>query len=106
MLDPETTVSRFSQLQNITVLHKHLFNIVVPDMQPVTLDGLRAGHIGFKHLMGLIACSLELILLRKPFGWKWPETYLHPKYQGNLADLLLLLSSPKDFAALVTKLSQ
>jgi hypothetical protein len=101
MIDPELTLRKFKELDQLNCFQIELFRIVVADVNPVTLAALQGGHIGFQHLMGLIACSLELILLKKPFGWKWPETYLHPKYQGNLADLMILLGSPEKFVAFI-----
>ncbi len=101
MIDPEMTLKKFSELTELNVFQCRLFQKVIPDFEPVTLKSLQNAHQGFKHIMGLISLSLEFMLIRRPFGWKWPETYLHPKYQGNLADLLILLSSPEEFVAFI-----
>lgn len=103
MIDPEMTLKKFRELKELNAFQIGLFRKVVPDVQPVTLSALQGGHVGFQHLMGLVACTLELLLMRRPFGWKWPETYLHPKYQGNLADVLILLNSPQEFVAFIRK---
>ncbi len=103
MIDPEMTLQKFKELTELNVFQIELFKLVAPDVTPVALLNLRAGHIGFQHLMGLISCSLELMLLKKQFGWRWPETYLHPKYHGNLADLMLLLSSPEEFISFIRR---
>lgn len=101
MIDPELTLRKFRELEELNCFQIELFRKVAPDVTPIALPELQSGHIGFQHLMGLIACSLELMLLKKPFGWKWPETYLHPKYHGNLADLMILLGSPEKFIAFI-----
>jgi hypothetical protein len=101
MIDPEMTLAKFRQLTELNPFQIGLFSKVIPDFTPVTLNSLTAGHVGFQHVMGLMAYTLELMLIRKPFGWKWPETYLHPKYQGNLADVMILLSTPDKFIAFI-----
>lgn len=101
MIDPEMTLDKFRHLRELDPFQIGLFRKIIPDAEPITLTSLRAGHVGFQHVMGLVACTLELILLKKPFGWKWPETYLHPKYQGNLADAMILLGSPDKFVAFI-----
>lgn len=103
MIDPEMTLRKFRELTDITVFQIGLFKQIIPDFTPVTLDSLLGAHIGFQHVMGLVTCTLELMLLKKPFGWKWPETYLHPKYQGNLADVLILLNTPDKFIAFIRR---
>lgn len=106
MVDPEMTLRKFHELTELNPYQVELFKIVVPDFAPVTLENLKTAHIGFQHIMGLIACSLELILLKQAFGWRYPETYLHPKYQGNLADLMLLLSGQKEFVQFILRIKE
>ena len=93
MLDPEMTLNHFRAMTEIGPYTAELFKLAVPDFQePVTLENLRRAPIGFQHLIGLLELSFNYTCLGHKFGWKYPETYLHPKYQGNLADIALLLS--------------
>lgn len=47
---------------------------------------------GFKHVVGLIALTVQAIHAgKKPF-WRTPEAFLHPRQQLGLADLVVELS--------------
>ena len=96
MITPEISLEAFRALKALDPFQIACFKLVVPDVEP-TLISLKTGHIGFQYFMGLIAKTLECILLQKAFGWKYPETGLHPKYQGNIADLMILLSDKNKF---------
>ena len=46
-----------------------------------------------RHIAGLIVCTLwALAHKRRPF-WVLPETYLHPRQQTGLADMLVLFTN-------------
>lgn len=92
MIDPVMTLQYFEQMTELDPITANLFRVVVADLEPVTLTTLHVAHVGFRHLAALIQLSLTLMVQNVKFGWKYPETYLHPKYQGNLADLLLLFN--------------
>lgn len=94
MITPEMTLKYFGELIEIGPYTQELFLQVVKDdfRQPVTLENMRKAHIGFQHLTGLLELSFNYTCQQFKFGWKYPETYLHPRYQGNLADIALLLS--------------
>lgn len=105
MITPEMSLETFRALTELNALQLGLFKLVVPDVEP-TLESLQNGHSGFQYLMGLIAATLNCILLRQKFGWKYPETGLHPKYQGNLADLMLLLSNQPKFVQFIQAIKE
>jgi hypothetical protein len=93
MLTPELTLKHFNELNEIGPYTESLFHMVVTDFhKPVTLANMRTAHIGFQHLVGLLELSFNYTCQQRKFGWKYPETYLHPRYQGNLCDVALLLS--------------
>lgn len=93
MLTPELTLSYFNGLTEIGPYTEALFHQVVPDFnKPVTLANMRLAHVGFQHLIGLLELSFNYTCAGLKFGWKYPETYLHPRYQANLADVVILLS--------------
>jgi len=95
MLDPEMTVARFREMTEISPEVAKLFAIAVPDFdKPVDIANIRCAPIGFQHLIGLLDLSVTYIQLGLKFGWRYPETYLHPRYQGNLADVMIVLSRP------------
>ena len=41
-----------------------------------------------RHVVGLIILMTEAVMLGKVPFIKLPETYLHPRHQANLADML------------------
>ena len=107
MIDPEMTITHFNQLHEISPFAAAFFKIAVPDYpEAITLDSLKGAAPGFKHLIGLFELSLQFMLQRKKFGWKHPETYLHPKYQANLADALIAFSDPKQFVTIITEIKK
>lgn len=38
-----------------------------------------------------------------PFVWKYPEDGLHPKYHGNIADVMIALSDPSAIRGFLEK---
>lgn len=105
MLTPEMNLETFRALTELNPFQIGLFRVVVPDVEP-TLESLKDGHLGFQYLMGLIAGTLNCILLGQKFGWKYPETGLHPKYQVNLADLMLLLGDRHKFVQFIQTIKE
>lgn len=94
MLDPEMTLKHFREIQEIGPYTIALFKLAVPDFrEEITLENMRKAHIGFQHLIGLLELSFNYTCIGRKFGWKYPETYLHPRHQGNLADIAILLSN-------------
>lgn len=107
MIDPEMTIKHFNQLREISPFAAAFFKIVVPDYpEEITINSLKGAAPGLQHLIGLFELSLHFTLQRQKFGWKHPETYLHPKYQANLADALIAFSDPKKFAAIITNVKK
>jgi hypothetical protein len=95
MIAPEMTLKHLnSEMTEIGPYTEALFlQVVKGDFhQPITLENMRKAHIGFQHLTGLLELSFNYTCMQRKFGWKYPETYLHPRYQGNLCDVALLLS--------------
>ena len=69
------------------------FRVVVKDYpkgKEFTPETMKREGTGFKGLVGTI--DFITILRKKgvPFVWRFPEAFLHPKYQCELADLLIL----------------
>lgn len=96
MIDAEWSLAHFRSLVEIDGETATLFRKVVHDFPgdlQVTRETISQCEIGFQHLAGLISLSLHFARKKSAYGWKYPETGLHPKYQGNLADLLIHFSS-------------
>jgi len=103
MIDADMTIAHFRQLAEISPFVAAFFKMVVPDYPyEINVANLREAVPGFQHLAGLLDLSLRFILQRRKFGWRYPETYLHPKYQANLADVMITLSSPEKFVGVIT----
>lgn len=98
-ITPEMTLAHFNTITNIDPYSACLFRIVVNDYKfPITVKQIQGSVLAFKHLIGLFSLSLKLMLEGKKFVWKYPESFLHPKYQGNVAEVIILMSIPDNFA--------
>lgn len=104
MIDPTATIEHFNSMKEINPYTAAFFKLVVPDFdKPITIAVMQQAALGFRHVVGLFDLSLNMLLLKKPFGWKHPEAYIHPKYQGNLVDALILFVKPHKFEAFIRK---
>ena len=105
MLTPTITLAHFKTLESIDPYTAALFKMVVPDYdQPMTVEILKHAPEAFQHLIGLMHLSLLFFSRKEAFGWKYPEAQLHPKYQGNLADVLILFSNSTAFIKFVKEI--
>lgn len=69
---------------------KRRLRIVFPELDIAADPRELADYpIGIRHVVGLIVCTnMAINTGRKPF-WQFPETYLHPRSQANLASLAI-----------------
>lgn len=66
----------------------HKFRLVFGDLG-LPDHSLKQHGTGVRHIVGLIvATDLVMQIGKSPF-WKMPESYLHPKYQLGLGDLIV-----------------
>lgn len=72
----------------------NLFKTVFPD-QDVPKDIHSAGS-GMRHVAGMIIMIVQTRMLGQQPFIQMPESYLHPKYQCNLADLFIKMSGAKN----------
>jgi len=54
-----------------------------------------------KHLIGLFSLNFKFMIEGKKVVWKYPESFLHPKYQGNIAEVMILMADIEKFAKLI-----
>lgn len=93
MISPEDSLDHFRELESIDPLVVRLFLVVFPDFdRPVTKDSLDECGAGFQQTAGLLDLSLRCIVDGVEFGWKYPESSMHPRHQANLADVVLLMT--------------
>ena len=60
---------------------------------PASVNTLQAGHLGRRHVVGLLIMIEETLKQgHRPFI-RMPETYLHPKQQLGLGDMLIKLAT-------------
>lgn len=85
---------------------KSRLRIVFPDWDIVAdnKENLSEYPIGYRHVVGLIVCTNKAINTGKIPFWRLPETYLHPRSEVNLANLML--SWREFFAAIKAKLDE
>lgn len=105
MITPEIALEYFGTLAEIDPYTAGLFKRVVTDYpHDVTLENLKTAPDGFRQLIGLFALSLQYLAAKKKFGWKYPEAQLHPRYQGNLADVLIMFNMPEQFIRFIQEI--
>jgi hypothetical protein len=103
MIDPEMTLSHFHEMREISPYVAGFFKVVVPDFpNDITIENIKNAAMGFQHLIGLFDLSLQMLLEKRKFGWRLPESYLHPKYQANLGDALIMFAKPELFVKFIT----
>lgn len=91
-IDCYTTVRHAEESPDAHPMTERLFKIVFPEYTlPVLPSNMRREGMGAKHVFGLIDLSLRHIDAGTKIGWRYPESYLHPKCQCDLADVLIEL---------------
>ena len=69
---------------------KMRLRIVFPDLDIVADPRhLSEYPIGYRHVVGLIVCTNMAINTGRMPYWRYPEAYLHPSSQSNLASLAI-----------------
>jgi hypothetical protein len=107
MIDPEMTLDHFRRMEEINPYVAGFFKMVVPDFpEDIVMENLKNAAAGFQHLIGLFDLSLNMLLEKRKFGWRLPETYLHPKYQANLGDALITFAKPELFVKFITSIKE
>lgn len=96
------TLKYFEQIDEIDKYSACLFKIVVPFFKDkVDKKTLLKSGSGYRHLIGLIGLTLSCIKENKKFGWSYPENYLHPSLQANLADLQIIIAQQNLFSKFI-----
>jgi len=107
MITPEMSLEYFRGMKSIDPFTAKFFSVVVPDFSmPIEKENLDKCQIGFQQVIGMIGFSLNCMLQGKQFGWKYPEANLHPKYQLNLGDLLIIFSNSKLFVEILEEIRE
>lgn len=93
-VDAEVALYHAERVRVLHDLTRPFFAIVFPGA-PRELFDVATRHrqgSGYRHLLGRIDLTLKFIDTGVRFYWKYPESYLHPSAQCDLADLVLALS--------------
>lgn len=93
VITPELTVRFFRSLDNVSDLT--LLWVTMISGQRFTFEELKSSDIAMHHLAGMIEMSLAFSKEGQKFVLRYPETYLHPRLQCNLADFIICLSTGK-----------
>lgn len=101
MITPEMSLNHYRELDEIDCVTASLVEMVVG--RRLSKAGLDGCDEGFQRVAGLIALTVRLLAHRHQVGWRYPETGLHPKYQGNLADVMLLLTDSQRLIQFVSE---
>lgn len=98
VISPDVTLKYFEEKEEVNIYEECFFRLVITDFDlNFDKENLKSANMGVKHLIGLISLTLKYILENKKFMWKLPESFIHPKYQGNLADLMIVLNNSQLF---------
>jgi hypothetical protein len=107
MITPEMTLEHFKELKEINPYVACFFKLVVPDYKlRITKEQIENSSLGCRHLIGLFSLSLQNLLEKKKFGWKYPETGLHPRNQLNLAEALMIFSNVDIFTRFIRNIQR
>jgi len=99
-ITPEMTLKHFDEMDSIDPYSAVLFRIVVNDYHyPVTKKNTQ--WLAAKHLIGLFSLNFKLMLEGKKVVWKYPESFLHPRYQGNIAEVMILMANTELFTKFI-----
>jgi hypothetical protein len=102
IIDAYKTLQHFDALEEIDDFTASFFKLVINDFpKKVNKENLKNSGMGYKHLIGLFSLSLKCFLENKKFTWRYPESYIHPCYQGNMADALVVFSDTGLFVKFV-----
>jgi hypothetical protein len=101
-LDTEATMFHMGKVK---VFHEHTPRMVAhvfekKEVEQITPDWCRHAGSGVMHCAGLIDLSLKLAEKWVPVAWIHPESFLHPRAQCQLADIVIELgTNPPETAA-------
>lgn len=97
------SLKQFEEIKKIDKYTASLFKLTVPDFpEEINKENLNRHGNGYKHLAGLYSLTFNFIAQKIKFGWSYPESFLHPSIQGNLADAMMILSGDFLFNRFVT----
>lgn len=101
-ITPDMTLAHFDSLTEIDKYTCCLFKIIVQDYpNPVNIKNIKNSVPAFKHLIGMFSLSIKLMAEGKKIVWKYPEYCLHPKYQGNIAEVMILFMKQSSLSSFV-----
>ena len=86
---------------------KKLFSMVFKDWRgPITLESVGQATVAHRQTCGLLIATIALMLSKKQFVWKYPESGLHPRNEVELGDVIILLSQPNSMLNLIRKIEE
>jgi len=93
-IDAEVALYHAERVRVLHDLTRPFFAIVFPDAPKSLFNVTTRGQhgTGYRHLLGRVDMTLKFIDAGCAFFWRYPEAFLHPSAQRDLADLVLALS--------------
>ena len=88
----QVSLDHYRSLPDIEPIVAILFKIVVPEIKETTKKHIDLCQEAYRSLVGRIALTLQYMIEKKKFMWKFPEQGLHPSKQVNIGDLIIVLS--------------
>jgi len=104
VIDSDVALQHYEWMDEVSDVASAMFRAIVHDWHGmVTKITLESSQPCFRRLAGMLDLTARAMIAKAPFVWKYPEDGLHPKYQGNLADVLIALTDPDALQRLLEK---
>ena|ERR1019366_3333940 len=94
MIDSQMTLTHTEEAKEFHPRTEKFFRMVFMEYDgEFTPEAIRREGSGAMHIAGLIDLSIICMTQSAKFGWKYPESFLHPKMQCQLADVVVAISN-------------
>lgn len=106
MITAEMSLNRYREIDEIDQFAAAMFEMVIPDFgRQVCKAELDQCSDGLQQLAGLLSLTVWLLSRKHAIGWSYPESGLHPKYQANLADVIIMLTDSEAIVRFVRRVA-
>lgn len=103
-ITPEACMDYYAGMGEPSDATEALFLAIVDDFdEPVTREALDRSQPCYRRLAAMLEWSVRLTIERKKFVWKYPENGLHPRHQGNIADVAIAFTNPAAMRSLMAR---
>lgn len=103
-ITPQSSMSYYATMGEPSDVSEAFFRYIVRDWGgPVSKAALDKSQPCFRRLAAMLDQTVNLMIERRQFVWKYPEDGLHPQYQGNIADIAIALGNAGSLRAILAQ---